>query len=113
MRADPLMMTSFETRSGWLAASITASSVESRGAMTATDEQPAASRTAMASSTHCSRVGGFDGDVGSDSPIPRASNSMTRQNDDNLACHRASDGSSSMLSIGSMGAPGYHNKSPP
>jgi hypothetical protein len=47
-------------------------------------------------------VFGYDASTGSESPMPRASNRITRANDDKRRWYRATCGSSSKESIGRM-----------
>ena len=95
-RTTAPIVTSFVTRSGCVAAIRNASGAPSDAPNTTARSEPAASITARTSSTRCSSVG--TSVTGSDRPMPRLSNRMTRENRASRSKSRANAGLSQVSS---------------
>ncbi len=93
-RAQVPCSTSRDTRSGLVAAIRTDSDPPSDDPNTVARSMPAASITARTSSARCSSDGASPGPSRSDRPVPRLSNTATRQNEPSRRRNRAMIGCS-------------------
>ena len=91
-RASAPHSTRLTTRSGWVAANSTDIGAPSEAPSNVARVNPASSITALRSSIRVSSVG--TSATGSESPVPRLSNVMTRANDASRLMARASGGNS-------------------